>query len=39
MNADKPLMAGTPATLEDENTARRPFEESMSCNVFSEQRG
>jgi hypothetical protein len=39
MNTDEPHMAGRPATLENENTLGSPIEESMSCRVFSEQRG
>jgi hypothetical protein len=50
MNADKPLMAGKPATLKDENGRHRcsqlsPFARrrrggavSMTWHVFSEQR-
>jgi hypothetical protein len=39
MNADEPPMAGRPATLEDENTFSSLIEESITCKVFSEQRG
>jgi hypothetical protein len=38
MNADKPLMADGPATLNDENVPDSLVEELTSCGAFSEQR-
>jgi hypothetical protein len=39
IHTDEPRMAGRPSALKDENASASPIEESMSCNVFSEQRG